>query len=639
MIKIEPVTTNYIASGEISIAEKGGYLEYSRAGGGTGSFKSKQSFDFINKIEIEFYYHINGGCHNNLYFGNLLRINNGYCGNGQISINGEVIASSNSIGNGLKRWNVFITSTSYTIFIDDKLFVEGILSKQIEPQKFNIAVVANAIGPTKFGSVIFKYYNVLIKSNNKYYTYQNNEFIEVEPTVENFKENFVFLPQLITPNENGIKPYKLLDKPSIVTYIEDEEVPILSQTVVAQSKVRFLVSKDKTNYQVYRDNNWITMDKSNILEQGMTGIELESIPQEAWAEWFENEAYKNTFDLLVGMYSEEPNKPLIRSMTVNYAENEAPIVIDAHIEPDTIHNEFAVVRAKIKDYEGDKISFKVLIKKAGTGEFIQVSPKEGWYNRQSPEEEITQAFNFPYFNPGENEIKLVVKDERGAEAEWVGKIILSNTDPIITITYDDFIMKATIGDDDGDDIAYRISVNGELIFDYTNFTPTKTFVDFIFAEYLKFGEENIIKLEVKDTHGGYASQEFTVIGTYRGLMFKNENGEYFVDDKGEILMDLLFGKTLIGGQTSETKKVILENRHEFPITNVQITPENPNFTKGAVLEISETEMPFTPKDVIKVLEIMPSLGEKDFYVRVKTTREAHQGGYFYIKSTASPVLE
>ena len=120
-------------------------------------------------------------------------------------------------------------------------------------------------------------------------------------------------------------------------------------------------------------------------------------------------------------------------------------------------------------------------------------------------------------------------------------------------------------------------------------------------------------------------------------MFKNENGEYFVDDKGEILMDLLFGKTLIGGQTSETKKVILENRHEFPITNVQITPENPNFTKGAVLEISETEMPFTPKDIIKVLEVMPSLGKKDFYVRVKTTREAHQGGYFYIKSTATPV--
>jgi|GEM_PF-2750753 len=481
---------------------------------------------------------------------------------------------------------------------------------------------------------------ILIRSNSKYYTYQNNEFIEVEPTIENFKENFVDLSQLTTPNENGIKPYKLLDNPSIVTYTEDEEVPILFQTVIAQSKVRFLVSKDRTNYQVYRDNNWVFINKFNIMEQGMTKEELEAIPQEVWAEWFEYEAYKHSFNILVGMYSENPNKPLIRSITVNYAENEPPMVVNAYIEPDTIHNEFAVVRAKIKDYEGDKISFKVLIKKAGMGEFIQVSPKEGWYNRNASETEITQAFNFPYFNPGENEVKLVVKDERGAEAEWTGRVILSNTDPTITIAYDDFSMRATIGDDDNDMISYRIAINGELVFDYTDFVPSKTLVNYVFdTSKMKFGEENIITIEVKDTHGGYAKQEFAVIGSYRGLMFKNENGEYFVNSNGEVLMDLLFDKTLIAGQISETKKVILENRHEFPITNVQITPENPNFTKGAVLEISETEMPFTPKDIIKVLEVMPSLGEKDFYVRVKTTREAHQGGYFYIKSTATPVIE
>jgi len=436
------------------------------------------------------------------------------------------------------------------------------------------------------------------------------------------------------------KPYKFLDNPSIVTYTEDEEIPILSQTVLASTKVRFLVSKDKTNYQVYRNSEWITVDKDNILEQGMTILELESIPQEVWAEWFENEAHKHSFDILIGMYSESPGTPIIRSITVNYAENESPIVINAYIEPDTIHNEFAWVKAYVKDYEGDKISFKVLIKRAGQTEFVQVSPLEGWYDRNTSETEITQAFNFPYFNPGENEIKLVVKDERGAEAEWIGKIILSNTNPTITIAYDDFSMRATIGDDDNDMISYRIAINGELVFDYTDFVPSKTLVNYVFdTSKMKFGEENIITIEVKDTHGGYAKQEFAVIGSYRGLMFKNENGEYFVNSNGEVLMDLLFDKTLIAGQISETKKIILENRHEFPITNVQIKPDNPNFVKGAVLEISETEMPFTPKDVIKVLEIMPSLGEKDFYVRVKTDRNAHQGGYFYIKSKATPVIE
>lgn len=451
----------------------------------------------------------------------------------------------------------------------------------------------------------------LIKSNNRILTLQNNEWVDTglnEPlTNEDFynygiedlglisKEKILelgdsfevltYIEDDITPRITLIipptKPYRLLDNPSIVIYTEQDEPPTLSQTVLAKTKVRFLVSKDKNNFQAYRDNNWITIDKSSILNQGMTKTELESIPQEVWAEWFENEAHKHSFDILVGVYSENPNTPLMRSITVNYAENESPIIINAYIEPDTIHNEFATLKAHVKDYEGDKISFKVFIKRAGSDEFIQVSPLEGWYNRSTSETEITQAFNFPYFNPGENEVKLVVKDERGAEAEWVGKVILTNTNPTITIAYDDFSMRATIGDDDNDMVAYRIAINGELIFDYTDFTPTKTYVNYVFdTSKLKFGEENTITIDVKDTHGGYAKQEFTVIGSYRGLMFKNENGEYFVDDKGEILMDLLFGKILIGGQTSETKKVILENRHEFPITNVQITPENPNFTRG-----------------------------------------------------------
>ena len=47
---------------------------------------------------------------------------------------------------------------------------------------------------------------ILLKSNNKYYTYQNNEFIEVEPTVENFEENSIILAQLTTPTDRVVIP-------------------------------------------------------------------------------------------------------------------------------------------------------------------------------------------------------------------------------------------------------------------------------------------------------------------------------------------------------------------------------------------------------------------------------------------------
>lgn len=46
--------------------------------------------------------------------------------------------------------------------------------------------------------------NLLLKSNNKYYTYQDNEFIEVEPTVENFKGKSIYLTDLTTPTDKVV---------------------------------------------------------------------------------------------------------------------------------------------------------------------------------------------------------------------------------------------------------------------------------------------------------------------------------------------------------------------------------------------------------------------------------------------------
>lgn len=44
----------------------------------------------------------------------------------------------------------------------------------------------------------------LIKSKSKYYTYIDSEFREVEPTIENFKENSVDLSQLTTPTDKVV---------------------------------------------------------------------------------------------------------------------------------------------------------------------------------------------------------------------------------------------------------------------------------------------------------------------------------------------------------------------------------------------------------------------------------------------------
>ena len=54
------------------------------------------------------------------------------------------------------------------------------------------------------GEFAWRDWKILLKSNNKYYTYQNNEFIEVEPTVENFKEKSILLSDLITPTNRVV---------------------------------------------------------------------------------------------------------------------------------------------------------------------------------------------------------------------------------------------------------------------------------------------------------------------------------------------------------------------------------------------------------------------------------------------------
>lgn len=437
------------------------------------------------------------------------------------------------------------------------------------------------------------------------------------------------------------RPYQLLENPVLLVYTDSEEVPVLEQTIQLQSKTRFLVSIDGVNYYANKGEGWIKIPKELILTEGMTKEEIESIPQEEWAALFQMEAYKHQFKILAGIVDETGNGHALRKITVHYAENEPPMVLSASLEPDSIHNEYVTLNAHIRDYEGDGIYYKILIKKAGEDEFYQASPMtEEWRYKGKADATIFEAFNHPYFNVGDNEIMLVVKDERGKETTWSGHVVLTNTDPVITITYDEFHLKATIGDPDSDKIAYRIAINGELVFDYTEFFPSPKTVHYVYdRDKIVFGQDNTIKIEAVDEFGGYTESEFTVPGVYRGLLFKNENGEYLVDGNGQILTDLIWDEPIIGGQVSDVKKVILENMHEFPVTNIVIAPENAQFLPGANLEISTTAFPFAPMDIIKIAENISPKGTKEFYVRVNTTPDAYQGGYFHIKAKANPVTE
>ena len=145
---------------------------------------------------------------------------------------------------------------------------------------------------------------------------------------------------------------------------------------------------------------------------------------------------------------------------------------------------------------------------------------------------------------------------------------------------------------------------------------------------LILGEENTLRREVKDAIGEVTSTEFTVVGHYQGLMFVDEEGNYFTTDQGVILQELDFGP-LVAGRTSPVRKLILRNQLGEPVENPEITISH-NVPDVAV-NISSQEEPFVPKDHLNP----PAMGDGDtyeFYVRVHPNKNATTGGSFRINS-------
>lgn len=83
------------------------------------------------------------------------------------------------------------TIYKYSAIINDRYSTEYIIDPNYG-SKFYIDVLS----PDDFISLVI--------SNNKYYTYKNNEFIEVQPTLDNFLDNKIHLPDLTTPTDKVV---------------------------------------------------------------------------------------------------------------------------------------------------------------------------------------------------------------------------------------------------------------------------------------------------------------------------------------------------------------------------------------------------------------------------------------------------
>ena len=463
-----------------------------------------------------------------------------------------------------------------------------------------------------------------------YLTYGTN-LIHTVPA-EQLGEQFELLtyaesedPQLAKLDFPESTPLDWLDDPNpiLVTYSEGGEPPTLYVTLEVEQKVEFWVSKDEhQTHWVFRDGVW---QESDI---GMSKEEIEAITPAQWALWFE----RGTLDFKIRLSGlrvpGETEGPWVESITVTFPENEAPLIKNFLLTPDEFHNEYVELSATIEDQEGDTVYYQVLINDE------QVYPVDGeWSPPLESGTKIFLAYNHPYFDVGTNTVTLRVKDDRGKEREQSGEVILLNNPPTITLTHTNFNLHATLGDEDGDDVSYRLLINGKQFypegegFSEPISAPAAIVIPWG-SQDLILGEENTLRLEVKDTIGEVTSTEFTVVGQYQGLMFIDEEGNYFTTDQGVILQELDFGP-LVAGRTSPVRKLILRNQLGEPVENPEITISH-NVPDVAV-NISHQEEPFVPQSRLNP----PAMGDGDtyeFYVRVHPNKNATTGGSFRISS-------
>lgn len=418
------------------------------------------------------------------------------------------------------------------------------------------------------------------------------------------------------------------DSPTLITYSTASSPPELMTTLEVEQKVLFWVSKDEHQTRwSFSGGSWKEY-KEHLPEEerakGMTIGELQAITPAEWADWFEY----GTLDFYIELFGVRvpgANDPYVESITVEFPPNEAPLIENFTLTPDEFHNEYVELRATLIDQEGDPVKYRVLV-----GD-TQVYPTDGseWSPEIESGKDIFLAYNHPYFSVGENEITLIVTDDRGEVRQKSGTVVLINTPPTITLSYTDFSLRATLGDEDGDDVAYRLLINGEEHTPWSDFMPTPTVVSESWSSTdLILDAENTLTLEVKDVIEEVTSTEFKVVGKYQGLLFIDEEGNYYTSDQGEVLKELDFG-SIVAGRITEAQKIILINQTGQTVENPSIDTEYN--IPDVQIQLSNQVDPFEPAAKLN-LQALQDSDEHTFYVRISPDQYAETGGVFKIKS-------
>ncbi len=133
-----------------------------------------------------------------------------------------------------------------------------------------------------------------------------------------------------------------------------------------------------------------------------------------------------------------------------------------------------------------------------------------------------------------------------------------NTVATAQLTFTGNKIRGDVEDEEQGNVQYRVFLNDNPYYpqdgSFTSLAPSPVEINLNISErQLHFDRDNKLRVEFRDGWGKSDVWETVFTGTYSGIMFKDESGQYLTNSFGELLKHLDFG-TIIAGQTTLEKK-------------------------------------------------------------------------------------
>ncbi|MFF2912385.1 hypothetical protein [Paenibacillus sp. NPDC057934] len=334
---------------------------------------------------------------------------------------------------------------------------------------------------------------------------------------------------------------------------------------------------------------------------------------------------------IVTIFCKDNYEAVSRKMIDVTITNNQPVIVTS-VTKSTIHDENTIFEANVTDEVTDLMTYRILVN--------DVVYSDWTVSGYTSPLVVRRAFRADELRIGRNEISIEVKDNfKTNTSSVIGTSVVTkvNSAPTATAILKGNTLTMTFDDADGDDIRYRVLLNGEQILPESGFSiafhPPLTTTYTLPRKKVRTNQPNAVTVEVIDTAGDTGTWAFNGVLGYSGLMFKDSKSEYYTTDVGVLLKYLDVG-VLYAREQSGIFEVGVENTLGYPVKNVKLSVIQGDLDPiTEKVEICNTNAPFIPQSEFTYPEVFNTGDSFKFYLRLSLNNDAVGGGIFKIKVT------